>query len=97
MITSTQGAYLTYIGVLVAIIGGLGALYYAKKTNDREAQKGIEDDKVAAVKSAQEDAAREINRIRDLLITMTQDRDYWRGRCNQFEDRATGRKTEGDQ
>lgn len=95
--TSTQGAYLTYIGVLIAIIAGLGALYYQKKSNDREAQKAVDDHEADAVKAAQEYGAREINIVKDQLTAMAGERDYWRSRCNQFEDRSTGRKTESDQ
>jgi len=92
--TSTQAAYLGYFGVVAGILAGLWGLYYLRQQNVREVRKEYAEDKAAAVRAAVEDGAREINRVRDDLIEMTNQRDYWRARAAQYEDRAAGRLKE---
>lgn len=85
------------IGVsIVALFGGIYAIYYQSKQNQRDIRREQIEKEDRAVRAGIEPVAREVDRLRDEILEITKDRDAWRARCWQMEDRANGRQPEGD-
>lgn len=87
---------LAICGSLVAVFGGVYAIYYQAKQNQRDIRREQIEKEDRAVRAGIEPIAREVDRLRNEILEITKDRDAWRDRCWQMEDRATGRQTEAD-
>ncbi|SDJ08061.1 hypothetical protein SAMN05444157_1633 [Frankineae bacterium MT45] len=77
---------------LVTILSGLATVYYLFKQSQRDIRRENRDAIDDAVREAQEDDAREINRIRDQLIETRAERDHKQTRIEQLEDLLRGPK-----
>lgn len=78
------GSQLSTLGIVVSIIVGIAGvvLMAIQSSNTADARRKAERD---------EEIKRALDPIREDLLAMTQDRDYWRSRANQYEDRAQSR------
>lgn len=80
------GDQLQALGVLVAIVVGIAGVLLAAVQASRTADQARRDER-------QKDIDAAVKPVKDDLVAMTEDRNYWRNRANQYEDRAQSRGT----